>query len=164
MISVTVPNWKRGHDKIHVTTGDGKVKMVRASARYIYIMDDSSCYKYMYINLCTFYWFYYNYKISALIHNSYKYPIRLIKRNVDSWYEISRFYHSVVLSLFLFFSATSCSVNNLLNSSLILTKMHLSAIEYAWEIMLQKCSANICTYIFLNIQNIWILYIFSVNT
>lgn len=44
MISVTVPNWKRGHDKIHVTTGDEKVKMVRASARYIYIMDDSSCY------------------------------------------------------------------------------------------------------------------------
>lgn len=124
----------------------------------------TACYKYMYINLCTFYWFYYNYEILALIHNSCKYPIRLIKRNVDSWYEISRFYHSVVLSLFLFFSATSCSVNNLLNSSLILTKMHLSAIEYAWEIMLQKCSANICTYSFLNIQNIWILYIFSINT
>lgn len=29
MISVTVPNWKKGHDKIQVTKGDGKVMMVR---------------------------------------------------------------------------------------------------------------------------------------
>lgn len=29
MISVTVPNWKRGHDKIQVTKWDGKVMMVR---------------------------------------------------------------------------------------------------------------------------------------
>lgn len=37
MISVIVLNWKRGYDKIYVIIGDGKVKMVRVSVRYIYI-------------------------------------------------------------------------------------------------------------------------------
>lgn len=38
MISVIVLNWKRGYDKIYVIIGDGKVKMVRVSVRYIYIV------------------------------------------------------------------------------------------------------------------------------